>query len=168
VVVETGATVSLNQQKLVEGLVITRPASVKVGQRRQFYRTMLATIQEPITGLIQEASDLEESPVPDECGSWVEGVVVDASAGGFGVRIEDSNYSKFKIFHNYFIKVVLPDSGREVVTLCELRQARSILDGQATKLGFLLLPWPSQAKLNWQIQPLLTFLTTMQRNRLAG
>jgi c-di-GMP-binding flagellar brake protein YcgR len=165
-VVETRAAVRLNRRKLVEGLVITRPSEVSPGQRRQFFRTTVAA-REPIPARIQPAPD-GERPEPDEHAPWLEARLVDASAGGFGLRVDDPNYSRFRVFHNYFVRFGVPESGREIVTLCELRQVRPIQDGAATRLGMLLLPWPTQARLNSQLQPLLAYLTKLQRTRLAG
>ena len=165
-VVESRATVRLNRRKLVEGLVITRPADVKPGQRRQFYRTSVVA-REPVPARLQPAPE-GEHPEPDETATWSDAAIVDASAGGFGVRIDDANYSRFRVYQNYFVRFTVPDSGREIVTLCELRQVRPILDGQATRLGMLLLPWPSQSRLSWQLQPLLAYLTNIQRSKLAG
>lgn len=166
-VADPSTAVRLNQKKVVEGLILERPPQVKPGQRRQFYRTSLAAIPEPISALLQETDDEMDDLEPDDGRTWQAAAVVDASAGGFGVRIDDGNYLRYKIYHNYFLKMVLPD-GSEITVLCELRQVRSLLNGQATKLGLLLLPWPTQAKLNWHIQPLLSYLTQMQRSRMAG
>lgn len=168
-VADAAAVVRLNRQKIVEGLVLERPPSIQPGQRRQFYRTSLASIPEPICAALQEACDFgEEEPHPDDGNPWMPASIVDASAGGFGVRIDDSNYSRYKIYHNYFLRMTLPDGHTDITVLCELRQVRSLLNGEATKLGLLLLPWPTQAKLNWHIQPLLSYLTELQRGRLAG
>lgn len=166
-VVENNATVRLNGRKLVEGLILERPRAVTPGQRRQFFRTSLAVMPANIEAQIQEAAD-EDEPVPSETAPWMEARIVDASAGGFGVRIEEPNYSKFKIYRNYFVRFNVPEVSQDLTTLCELRQVRPILDGSATKLGFLLLPWPTQGSLNWQLQPLLSFLTKLQRARMAG
>lgn len=167
-VAEPTTAVRLNRQKIVEGLVVERPPAIKPGQRRQYYRTSLASIPEPIHAMIQETGDVADDPQPDDRGAWQPAAIVDASAGGFGVRIDDGKYTRYKIYHNYFVRISLPDGRTEITVLCELRQVRSLLNGQATKLGMLLLPWPTQAKLNWHIQPLLSFLTQMQRNRLAS
>jgi c-di-GMP-binding flagellar brake protein YcgR len=167
-VMQSGRRVRLNSRKLVEGLVLSRPDKVDRGQRRQFYRTSLAAVQQPVRATFQEVRESLDEPAPVEHAPWKEATIVDASAGGFGVRVNESNYSQFKIYHNYFVRLTLPETTTELTTMCELRQVRPILDGQATRLGFLLLPWPSQSRLNWQLRPLLAYLTDLQRSRLAS
>jgi c-di-GMP-binding flagellar brake protein YcgR len=90
-VMKTGRPVRLNNEKLVEGLVISRPDKIVKGQRRQFYRTSLAAVHEPVKAAFQEVGESFDEPAPREHGPWKEATIVDASAGGFGVRVDESN-----------------------------------------------------------------------------
>jgi len=153
--------VRLNARKVVQGMTIRRPANVKPGQRREYFRTSLAT-QDPIPVRMHEASSQEPATCPIGALRY-EGRLVDGSGSGLGVRIDGENCSKFKRFRLFFVTFCVPGTEHRLDTLCEVRQARPILDGHAVRIGMFIHPWPTQRHLTRQIQPFLRYLVEVQR-----
>jgi len=166
-VINGDVPVTVNGEKHVKGVRIQLPGAVRVGQRRQYFRTSLALVQPlPVTLHRTDREDPTATPVGAH---HFKGQLLDASAGGFGVRVDDVIYTRFKIYNHYFLTFITPDQEEETTVLCELRQTRPIRDGESVKIGLLTLPWPSQRELDRKLQPLVRYLTEMQRRtRRAG
>ena len=163
----TDCPVPLNKDKNIMGAKIERPSALSKGQRRQFFRTSLALYDPfPVEFHVTDASAPLETPLGAH---HFHGLILDASPGGFGVRVDNVAYSRFKIYDHYYLSFQAPNQKDNSVFLCELRQARAFRDGESVKLGFLLLPWPSQREVDRRIIPLQRYLTDMQRlARKAG
>jgi len=166
-VVRMDVPVRLNDEKRVFGAEIEAPSVIKLGQRRAAFRTSLA-LQDPVPVRLHRTSaeDPHQTPVSAHRFS---GVITDGSHTGLGVRIEGAPYTRFALYDHYFLSFTLPGESRETVLLVELRQTREIKSGEAAKLGFLILPWPTQRAADLATQPLQRFLMDVQRRtRRAG
>lgn len=159
--------IRLNAEKRTFGVEIAVPEQIKRGQRRAAFRTSLA-LHEPIPVRVHrtDPEKLDQTPVNAH---HFTGVITDASDGGFGVRIDNVVYTRFTLFDRYFLSYRLPDEDEDAVLVCELRQTRRIRDGESSKLGFLVVPWPDQRHVNLVTQPLQRYLMDIQRRtRKAG
>jgi hypothetical protein len=159
--------VRLNDDKRVFGAEIAAPKLIKKGQRRAAFRTSLA-LQDPLPVRLHRTSAEDPYQTPISAHRF-EGYAVDGSQTGLGVRIEGVPYTRFTLFDQYFLAFTCPGETEETVLLTELRQRREIKSGQAAKLGFLVLPWPTQRAADIAAQPLHRFLMDVQRRvRKAG
>lgn len=159
--------VRLNAEKRTFGAEIATPEAIKRGQRRGAFRTSLA-LHDPLTVRLHR-TDVEAPDRTPVNAHHFTGLMTDASDGGFGVRIDNVPYTRFSLYDLYFLAFRLPDDHEDAVALCELRQTREIRGGESAKLGFLVLPWPSQRHLNRISQPLQRYLMEIQRRtRKAG
>lgn len=157
----------LNATKSIRGAQIDMPRVIVRGQRRQFFRTSLALIEPiPIAIHLTDSANPTATPITARPMS---GIILDASPGGFGVRIDNVIYSRFRIYDHYFLSFHVPGERAPAVLLAELRQSREIRDGESTKLGFLTTAWPDQRTVDRLIQPLQKHLIDLQRrNRRAS
>ncbi|MCB9847402.1 MAG: hypothetical protein H6814_03195 [Phycisphaeraceae bacterium] len=155
--------VRLNEQKTLVGMAINLPAEIRQGQRRSRYRTSLA-LQTPISVTMHEASkDLNSSPVG---AARFEGRIVDASDTGLGVLLEFDRPSKFRIFGRWFLRFQIPGESEPTTLGCELRQCRTIREGESMKIGLLAMPWPTERALREQMLPMQRYLTSVERSLL--
>lgn len=153
--------IKLNSTKSTRGARIRKPLKLTKGQRRQFFRTSLALI-DPIPVTLHRTDPVNPLETPVTAHHFT-GQLLDASPGGFGVRVDNVAYSRFKIFNHYFLSFRTPGQDDPTTLLCELRQTRAIRDGESVKIGFLTLPWPDQRSVDRMTQPLQRYLTEMQR-----
>lgn len=160
-VVETGCSTKLNQLKYTDGLKLLRPQVVRTGQRREAFRTSLALLED-IPVWVHEASAAEPGLVPVHARRF-RGRLVDASAGGVGVLLENT-VTRFNIYDPLFIGFTLPGAPKPIAMLVEIRQSRFVLNDTAVRLGLMFLPWPDQVALTRLAAQLTLFLTEVQRS----
>lgn len=155
--------VRLNGAKTLIGMALDIPRTIKQGQRRSRYRTSLA-MQTPIkVSMHQASSDLGSSPIDAD---RVEGRLVDASEGGFGVMLDFDRPLKYKLYEKWVVQFHIPGEPDLTLLGCELRQIRTIREGESMKLGLLALPWPDQRAMRSQMLPLTKYLTSVERRLL--
>lgn len=165
-VVKARCVLRLDEAQRVLGIVLVIPPRVRPGQRRAHYRVLLAG-SEPIVVSLHRALPLGDgglSPEPTGLHGWL----VDASGGGLSVRLWSRPPQRPALYDRYFARFILPEEGPEICVLCELRQIRPILDGAALRLGLMMLPWPTAAHLNRQVQPLMRFLAAVERRQIRS
>jgi c-di-GMP-binding flagellar brake protein YcgR len=155
--------VKLNESKTLIGMALNLPSDIKQGQRRSRYRTSLA-MQAPIPMTMHHASkDLNSAPIDAD---RYQGRLVDASEGGFGVMLDIDRPMKFKLFDRWIVRFQIPGEGDPTTLGCELRQVRTIREGEMMKLGLLALPWPTTRALREQMLPMTRYLTSVERRLL--
>jgi c-di-GMP-binding flagellar brake protein YcgR len=159
-VLETGCTVRLNDRKLAVGLAIARPGEVTPGQRRQAFRTSLAT-QAPIGAWVHEAPVGMHQQAPINA-RWFRARVVDASAGGLCLLAEQF-VARLALYDELFVSFTTPGDGRLFCFRAELRHARAAHEGEAQRLGLMFLPWPDQPGFNRMIEPFARYLVGLER-----
>lgn len=160
-VLESGCAVRLNDHKLSVGLAISRPQSVQPGQRRQAFRTSLATY-DPIVASIHDAPIGMYEQAPTNARRF-RARVIDGSAGGLCVLAEQL-CARLNLYDEYFISFNLPAGGPLFCARTELRHVRPVRDGEAQRLGLMFLPWPDQARFNRSLEPFTRYLNSIQRN----
>jgi len=155
--------VRLNAEKTLVGMALNLPSEIKQGQRRSRYRTSLA-LQTPIKVSLHEANkDLNSSPIE---AARFEGRIVDASDVGLGVLLDFDRPRKFKVYGRWIATFQIPGESDLTTIGCELRQARTIREGETMKIGLLALPWPSPRALREQMLPMARYLTSVERSLL--
>ena len=152
--------VRLNERKMLVGMALNRPGEITEGQRRSRFRTSLA-LHTPIPMTMHQASDdLNSSPIN---AAKFEGRIVDGSDSGLGVLLDFDRPRKFKIYGRWFVRFLIPGASEMTEIACELRQARTIREGELMKIGLLTLPWPNVRALREQMLPLTRHLTGIER-----
>jgi len=153
----------LNQEKIVEGRRLSMPSVISPGQRRNFYRVSLAVVTPKIPVTLVRADAQHDDACPLEP-LRLEGSLVDASGGGFGVRLLDQPAAmRLRIFDYLFVEFSIPDAEIRVHARCEVRQIREIQTGRYVKLGLQIDHWPDQRTATRTMQPLLRWLNGLQR-----
>lgn len=160
-VVETDTPMRLNNQKIVLGVRLSLPKSLRRGQRRSAYRTSLVC-DTPIAAILRRVSSIDPIQCPiDE--RPIHGAIVDASPGGFGINLPNILPTQFKLYETYFLSFMIPEAAQRMHFLVELRQARELPEIGASRVGVLMLPWPTQRDHTREIQPLLKRLNEIER-----
>jgi len=153
--------VRLNESKVLVGMALNLPREIHQGQRRSRFRTSLA-MQTPIKVTMHQASsDLNSAPID---AVRYEGRLVDGSEGGLGVLLEFDRPRKFKIYDKWIVRFQLPDLDEPTTLGCELRQTRTIRDGETMKIGLMAMPWPTDRTMREQLLPLSRHLTSIERH----
>lgn len=167
-VVSSACRVRLNERMMISGMLIARPNEVIEGQRRANYRSTLLH-DEPLAVVLHETDGEAEGPnfCPLE-GVTIHGRLVDISEGGLGVRVETGLYSRFKIGMLFFAETRLNDVNADLYALVELRQARPILEGTATKLGFMFRAWPDVRTFRRNLDPIRRLVVQLERTKAAN
>ncbi len=160
-IISCSCTVRLNNDKVIEGWAIRRPKDVVPGQRRDSFRTRLIH-EDPISVFMHLTSSEQPDCTPIDVRRFI-GTLVDASAGGLGIRIDGQSASQFKMYDYLFVRFALPDHPEEVELLTEIRQSRSVLDETAARIGIMAIPFPTEREMVRQLQPLNRHLTEVQR-----
>jgi len=152
--------VRLNETKTLVGMALNLPSKVEQGQRRSRFRTSLA-MHSPISVTICEtAHDLNSSPIDAD---QFTGRIVDGSDGGIGILLDFDRPRKFKIYGRWIVQFHIPSESERTVLACELRQARTIREGETMKIGMMALPWPNIRAMRERMQPLAMHLNSIQR-----
>ncbi len=152
--------VRLNETKMLIGMALNLPKVIDQGQRRSRFRTSLA-MQAPIKVTLHQASmDLNSAPIEAE---RYEGRLVDGSEGGLGVLLDFDRPRKFKMYDKWIVQFHLPSEPDLTVLGCELRQARTIREGETMKIGLMAMPWPTMRSMREQLLPLSRHLTAIER-----
>ncbi len=159
-VLETDCATRLNHHKFVVGLAISKPEALKIGQRREHFRTSLACEQE-ISCTLHEAGPGDANQVPIEAKRFT-GRLVDASGGGVGV-ILDGTIARFTLYDHLFLEFFLPGERQPFCALVEVRQARPTLNDTAVRLGLMFVAWPDQPTFTRTLMPLHHYLNKVQR-----
>lgn len=160
-VVHAHCSIRLNSDMTVPGLSVTRPAKVLAGQRRSFYRRSVAG-----DGTISVCVHATDAARPDVCpldAMRLEGKLVDASEGGFGVNIPDDPTRPVKLWDQLFVRFSLPGGQADTLLLCEVRQVRPLPRVGQVRLGLMALPWPDHRYLNLTTRPLTKYLMDVER-----
>jgi c-di-GMP-binding flagellar brake protein YcgR len=163
-VLQTACVIELNAQKRVSGMSVTRPESVKPGQRRAHFRVSLAAI-DPVPMDLHMTGDIDPNVCPIDARRF-EGTLVDLSLGGASIRVEGLSYTSFKLGDMFFAHFTISEFLDDTVMLCTVRHARPILDGAAVRLGVQFEPWPHERNYRLTLQSLQRFLAAMQRRQL--
>jgi len=163
----TKAKVDLNNAMRTLGVVMKRPAEVRVRQRRQNFRVSLVQ-ESPIRVMLHRAG--ADRPDAAPLGSRLdEGHLIDASAAGFAIRVDRPiRDHELSVFDRLFISFIVPEPHHEVRVLTELRQIRRVLDNRSTRLGLMALPWPSHGYLSRATMPLDRYIASVQRKWRAA
>lgn len=165
IVSESRCPVQLNRAKRVEGMALWKPRMAQESQRRHDYRVSF-TMVDPVNLLFHEATD----PTGHSClvtARRMQGRVANLSLGGVGVRVDVPPTDKFKIAQRWFLSFQLGDQKDNFLMLAELRHFRSILNDQASIIGFQFLQWPDRHELQRQQQRISRHLTEIQRRQKA-
>lgn len=160
-VVHAACRVRLNSEMTVPGLIVTRPARVTRGQRRSFFRRTVAG-----DGAIAVCAHVTDPARPDACpldAHRLEGTLVDASEGGFGMNVVDDPARPVRLWDQLFVRFTLPGSNVETVLLCQVRQVRRLPRLGQVRLGMMALPWPDHRYLNLTTRPLTKYLMDVER-----
>lgn len=160
-IVDPICVLKLNKEKIIHGVALAAPSRLQQGQRREFFRTSLAC-QAPISVRLHETNPAHPTHCPINARRF-EGQIVDASGGGVGVVLEETP-RRLRVNGHYFATFQLPDVDDELVFLVEARQLRPIRDETAVRIGFMFVPWPTPFDLTRKIEPLIRYLTVVQRN----
>jgi c-di-GMP-binding flagellar brake protein YcgR len=150
----------------VAGMAISYPLELAEGQRRTTYRVVV--ISEGLIPVRLHEVMLEEparSPLPGVC---IEGAMMDLSEGGFGVRVDTPNFNCFKVGMTFSGCCSLPEIPDKLQFIAELRQTRSITNGSATKLGFMLRAWPDQIAFRRITESMRRFAVQIERKKTTG
>lgn len=152
--------VRLNESKVLIGMALNLPSDIHQGQRRSRYRTSLA-MQSPIKVTMHAASsDLNSAPIDAD---RYEGRLVDGSEGGLGVLLDFDRPRKFKMYDKWIVRFHLPGESELTTLGCEVRQSRTIRDGETMKVGLMAKPWPTDRAMREQLLPLSRHLTAIER-----
>lgn len=159
-VLEIGCAVRLNRLKQANGVALARPDAVQLGQRRQAFRTSLASA-DPIQAWAHESQPGLDDQVEIKS-RRSRARVIDASAGGVCLLVEQPGL-KLTVFDQVFVSFDIPEDGRLLCFKAEVRQVRSIHEGRAFRIGLVFLPWPDQSQFNRMHEPLVRYLAGVQR-----
>lgn len=160
-ILSTDEMIRLNNQKRVRAFMLSAPTRVTPGQRRGFFRTLVLS-EANISAVLRFVPEID----PMYCSIAtppIVGAVVDASPLGFGLNLPNVTPTRMKMYSNYFITFTIPGTSDKITTLTELRQAREIPEINATRVGLMMVPWPSRREHTLSIQPLLRWLNEIQR-----
>ncbi len=160
-ILSTDETVRLNNQKRVRAYMLSAPKRVTPGQRRGFFRTLVLS-EANIGATLRHVPRIDPIQCSIVTPAFV-GTVVDASPLGFGINIPNVSPSRLKVYDNYFLTFSIPGTMDKITTLAELRQSREIPEINATRVGLMMVPWPSRREHTLSIQPLLRWLNEIQR-----
>jgi c-di-GMP-binding flagellar brake protein YcgR len=163
-VISSNCIVALNEQKRVTGMSVTRPAIVKPGQRRAYYRVSLAAL-DPVKVRMHRTGDIDPNLCPVDA-TRIQGHLVDLSLGGGSVRIDGMSYTSFGFGKEWFLNFTIPDWIDDARLLTTVRHVRSIVDGTAVRLGLQFSVWPDEHQYRLSLQALQKFLAAMQRRQL--
>ncbi len=153
----------LNMDKIVEGRRLAMPSVISPGQRRNFFRVSLAVVTPKIPVALIRADPNHDDACPLDP-LRIEGTLVDASGGGFGVRLlNEPAVMRLRIFDYLFTEFEIPETALQVRARCEIRQVREIQSAGYHKLGLQLHAWPDQRAATRTMQPLLRWLNELQR-----
>lgn len=164
-VVASKCRLKLNSKKTVTGMKLARPRVLELGQRRQFYRTSLA-LEAPVPMSLHR-TDREHPLCTPITAPHYDGLLIDGSGGGLGVRIDNVVPGRFSIYDRYFVNFRVP-GGDRLTLLTELRQAREIRNGDSVKLGLQILDWPNARDVERLLQPFTQHLNAVQRSKLKA
>jgi len=158
-------TVELNSVMKVVGMCLAMPNLIRSGQRREDHRISLASLPGPLTVDLHETSAEDPNLCPVDVRRFV-GQAADLSRGGMAVII--ANEDRFLLRHGrkYFLSFALPEDGREMTFLAELRHMRDIHKDSAKRLGFQFLRWPDVVQMREKSSALGKFLARMEREYL--
>lgn len=165
-VVHAHCRVRLNSEMTVPGLIVSRPARVTTGQRRSFFRRSVAG-----DSAISVVAHVTDPSHPDVCpinAQRLDGTLVDASEGGFGINIADDPSRPVKLWDQMFVRFTLPGSNVETLLLCQVRQVRHLPRVKQVRLGLMALPWPDHRYLNLTTRPLTKYLMDVERRSRGG
>lgn len=161
VVAESHCFVQLNRFKRVEGMSLEKPRLAQESQRRHDYRVSFAML-EPIPVWLHEATDPEGYSCSVNA-RRLSAHLTNLSLGGAGLRVDLPPTDKFKITQRWFLGFHLGKPADRFMYLAELRYFRSILNSQATVLGFQFILWPDRLEMHRQEQRIGRLLTEYQR-----
>ncbi|GEM_PF-2456262 len=162
--------VELNQKKTVVGMTITRPKTIKPGQRRDHFRVSLASGELRFATIHETNRDQ-----PDACplhAARYRGSLVDISAGGVSMKVDESQTKQFRLGDRLFIEFLLPELSSPssppspVWFLVSVRQIRELLDGTAVRLGLKFESWPDAHRLGKLQNRIQKIVNTLQREQL--
>jgi c-di-GMP-binding flagellar brake protein YcgR len=157
----------LNKDVVVTGILLARPTQVMAGQRRANFRAALVS-DDPVPVELRETDGEPGGPRFSPLGgTTICGRLVDISEGGLGVCVDTAQYSRFRIGMQFFARTRLPDVQSELFALVELRQARPIVDGTASKLGFMFRAWPDQRIFRTSLDPIRRLVFQLEREKVA-
>ena len=163
----TGELVQLNKRRTITGIRISYPSVLGSGQRRQTFRTSLAT-DVPIPIKVHTTCNTAPEATPIDA-MHDTGVLVDASSSGLGIRIDRPlRAGEIGDWSKLFVGFKIPGEIEYTRLLTEIRQVRRVLDNRATRLGVMVLPWPTSGAVSRATAPLDRYLTQVQRRIRAA
>lgn len=159
-VTRSSCKIKLNSAKTVLGMAVSIPSRMEETQRRQEFRVSLACC-ESVTARLHMASRDDPNCCPLDVERF-DGRLVDLSAGGLALRVDVSERRNFRVGEHCFVSYVLPDGQGEMTCLVEVRHTKSILDGEATRLGVKFISW-NEPETKFNVRRMTRFGTELQR-----
>lgn len=138
-VANAGCSVKLNANTQVRGCAVSRPAKIEEGQRREDFRLSVASL-DPVDVHFHEVHRKNPDVCPLDTKRF-RGRLVDISRGGWAVRIDAQERRSFAIDELFFVSAMLPLNIGEITLLVQSRHCRSILRGEAFRIGFKFVNW---------------------------
>ena len=161
---EVGLRVTLNSERTIEAARISRGSAVRPGQRRDAFRTILATGDR--VELVAHAGHPDVVFAAPADARRFTGFLADASQGGLGVVLEGFRGGPPAIGSRLFIEFRLPTQIDGFHFLCEVRQGRLIQDGFAFRAGLRMLSdWPDRATHRLALKRLQEHTVELERER---
>ena len=162
-ITDTDCHIQLNQHEIVDGLAMTKPTSIKDGQRRHDDRLSIAILDEDIPVVMHEigpdSSDTSRLNPP-----VFHGRLVNISGGGCGVILDTLLKLDLNVVKLMFLGITLPDQETDFIFQVEVRYANAAGPREkGTRLGLQFLGWPHQAYLRKTVRQVEKFIAQMQR-----
>lgn len=156
--------VRLNDQKVVVGLVVTRPKNLADGQRRQDFRAPLRP--EDVDDLVVHGCDDEEHGTTRLKIPMLRAKLRDVSLGGACLLIDPRDEKLLATLPTLFVGFDVPESDERMVFLCKVRQKRMVRSRAAVRIGVEFLPWPDARIHSLNRHTLQRVISRVQRARL--
>lgn len=164
-VIDADAMVQINMNRRERGLRLVRPVVLDVSQRRSDFRRSLSAREPGVRVRFVEASEIDGACSIDA--RRFEGTLADASPSGLGVVLGRVKQATFEPYARWYADIDVPGEREPAGVLCEIRQTRELTDGRDTRVGVLILPWPSPRAVRRTLNPFVRFLGQVEREMLS-
>jgi c-di-GMP-binding flagellar brake protein YcgR len=131
--------VRLNDHQHLLGIALRRPKRITRSQRRSHLRVSLVGIGPIPVELVRAHTD-----IPGACpvdARVIPGLILDLSAGGLGILIDNRHLSSARPNELFFLSFVLPGLEEEFCLLASVRHKRCVRASGSLRIGFALRRW---------------------------